>query len=133
VLRASSLILHVGDFTSLSVLSALERLAPVQAVHGNMDDPELRAALPDRRVVEAAGLRIGLVHDAGPVRGRHGRLLGWFPACDVIAYGHTHVAEVVRPGGAWIVNPGSPTERRRSPSHSLAVVRHGAPELVVLD
>jgi hypothetical protein len=133
VLRASSLILHVGDLTSRATLSALELIAPVRAVHGNMDEPELRAELPDRRIVEAEGLRIGLVHDAGPAGGRHERLLGWFPGCDVVAYGHTHVPELARSGGMWIVNPGSPTERRRAPNHSLAVVRGGAPELVVLD
>jgi uncharacterized protein len=132
-LRASTLILHVGDLTSREALAALERIAPVQAVHGNMDEPELRAALPERRVVEADGLRIGLVHDAGPANARHERLLGWFPGCDLLAYGHTHVPELARASAVWIVNPGSPTERRRSPSHSLAVVRDGAPELVVLD
>jgi putative phosphoesterase len=132
-LRASSLILHVGDLTSREALSALELVAPVQAVHGNMDEPALRAELPVRCIVQAEGLRIGLVHDAGPAGGRHERLLGWFPGCDVVAYGHTHVPELARWGGAWIVNPGSPTERRRAPSHSLAVVRAGAPELVLVD
>jgi uncharacterized protein len=123
----------VGDLTSRAALSALELIAPVQAVHGNMDEPELRAELPERRIVEAEGVRIGLVHDAGPAGARHERLLGWFPRCDVVAYGHTHVPELARAGGAWIVNPGSPTERRRAPNHSLAVVRGGAPEIVALD
>jgi predicted phosphodiesterase len=98
-----------------------------------MDEPALRAALPERRVVEAEGLRIGLVHDAGPAGGRHERLLAWFPGCDLVAYGHTHVQEVTRAGAAWILNPGSPTERRRSAGHSLAVVADGVPELVHLD
>jgi uncharacterized protein len=119
--------------TSRAALSTLELIAPVQAVHGNMDESDLRAELPERRIVEAEGLRIGLVHDAGPAGGRHERLRGWFPGCDVVAYGHTHVPELARSGGTWIVNPGSPTERRRSPNHSLAVVRGGAPELVSLD
>ena len=133
MLRASSLILHVGDLTSRSLLDALERLAPVEAIHGNMDEPELRAALPESRVVEAEGLRIGLVHDAGPGGGRHERLLRSFPDCSVVAYGHTHIPEVARKDGVWIVNPGSPTERRRSPDHSLAVIRDGMPELVILE
>jgi uncharacterized protein len=133
VLEAASLLLHVGDLTSRSALSALERIGPVEAVHGNMDEPELRAELPARRIVEAEGLRVGLVHDAGPAAGRHERLHDWFPNCDVIAYGHTHVPEVTRSGTAWIVNPGSPTERRRAPSHSLAVLRDGVPQLVLLD
>jgi predicted phosphodiesterase len=98
-----------------------------------MDEPALRAELPERLVVESEGIRIGLVHDPGPVAGRHDRLLGWFPGCDVVAYGHTHVQELERVGAAWIVSPGSPTERRRSPRHSLARLRDGVPDLVYLD
>lgn len=133
VLRAASLVMHVGDFTSATVLADLEEIAPVAAVHGNMDEPALRALLPGRRVVEAEGVRFALVHDPGPAPGRHERLAGWFPGCAVVAYGHTHIAEVGRVGDTWVVSPGSPTERRRGPSHSLAVVREGVPELVVLD
>lgn len=133
-LRAASLILHVGDLTSRKVLDQLAGYAPVEAVHGNVDEPELVALLPGRRVVETAeGLRIGLVHDGGRAPGRHERLSGWFPGCDVVVYGHTHAPEVVRHRGVWIVNPGSPTERRRSPSHSLAVVQGRDPALVLLD
>ena len=133
VLEAADLVLHVGDFIEASVLAELERFAPVRAVYGNMDDWALRASLPERATVEAAGLRIGLVHDPGPAAGRHERLRGWFPSCDVVAYGHTHVPEVARDGGAWIVNPGSPTERRRAPGHTMAIVHDGRPELVALD
>jgi predicted phosphodiesterase len=94
-----------------------------------MDEATLRQALPAQRVVEAEGLRIGLVHDAGPRQGRHERLRSAFPGCDVIAYGHTHRPEVA-PGDAWILNPGSPTERRRAPAHTMVVIRDGRPELV---
>ncbi|HEX2045044.1 MAG TPA: metallophosphoesterase family protein, partial [Gaiellaceae bacterium] len=114
LLDAADLIVHVGDFTALSVLDDLRRLAPVAAVHGNMDEPALRRALPERLVVEAEGLRIGLVHDAGPARGRHERLVAAFPGCGLVAYGHSHLPEVSRVGETWIVNPGSPTERRRA-------------------
>ena len=108
-------------------------LGPVEAVHGNMDDAEIRGALPARHVVEAGGHRIGLVHDPGPRHGRHERLRAAFPGCDVVAYGHTHVPEAVTDDGVSIVNPGSPTERRRAPSHTMAVIRNGRPELVELD
>ena len=101
-------------------------------VHGNMDDAALCAALPERAVVEAERLRIGLIHDAGPTAGRHERLRGWFPGCDLVAYGHTHQPEATLDEGVWIVNPGSPTERRRSPAHTMAVIRDGRPELVRL-
>ena len=125
--------LHTGDLTTREARSELERLGPpVLAVSGNVDEPTLRASLPERLVVESEGLRIGLVHDAGPSRGRHERLRAWFPGCDVVAYGHTHAPEVAFADGVWIVNPGSPTERRRSPHRSLAVVESGRPRLVTL-
>lgn len=87
-----------------------------------MDDAELRAALPRRRVVEAAGTRIGMVHDAGPRAGREARLTGAFPGCDAVVYGHTHVPQVERGEGVLILNPGSPTERRTAPARAMLVV-----------
>jgi putative phosphoesterase len=122
----------VGDFTAAGVLADLRALGPVQAVHGNMDDPALRAELPARCVVEAEGITIGLVHDGGPAAGRTVRLANAFSGCSVVAYGHSHMPEVAREGHTWIVNPGSPTERRRAPWHSMAVIRRGRPELVRL-
>jgi uncharacterized protein len=118
--------------TAASVLEELEALAPVAAVHGNMDEPALREALPGRLVVDAGGLRIGLVHDAGGATARHSRLLEAFPGCDAIAYGHTHVPELARVGQTWILNPGSPTERRRAPEHTMIVLGGAEPELVSL-
>jgi putative phosphoesterase len=115
------------------VLEELERLAPVQAVHGNMDDATLRAALPERQVVEAEGLRIGLVHDPGPAAGRPERLAAAFTGCDIVAYGHTHVPDKRKAGGTWILNPGSPTERRRARGHTMIVIQDGTPQLIALD
>jgi uncharacterized protein len=112
------------------VLEALRELGPVEAVHGNMDDAALRGVLPRERVVDAEGLRIGLVHDPGPRHGRHERLRAAFPGCDLVAYGHTHLPEAVLDDGVWILNPGSPTERRRAPAHTMAVIRDGFPQLV---
>ena len=94
---------------------------------------ELRRRLPDRTVVEAEGLTIGVVHDAGPAAGRGERLRAAFPGCDLVVYGHSHVPELAHSSGVWILNPGSPTERRRAPSHTMAVVRDGVPELVQLE
>ena len=133
ILVEADLILHLGDFTAASVLEELQRLAPVEAVHGNMDDATLRAALPERRVVETEGLRIGLVHDPGPAPGRHARLAAAFPSCDIVAYGHTHVADMRRAGSVWVLNPGSPTERRRAPGHTMIVLEAGEPEVIALD
>ena len=104
------------------MLEDLAALAPVEAVHGNMDEPALQAALPERRVVEVDDVLIGLVHIPGPSAGREERLVSWFPGCDAVVYGHTHVPQLDRHRGVWIVNPGSPTERRRAPRHSMALL-----------
>jgi putative phosphoesterase len=130
ILRAAELIVHTGDSTARSVLDEMRELGRVEAVHGNMDEPAVREALPARLVVEGDGLRIGVVHSGGPRARREARLRGWFPDCDLIAYGHSHQPEVVSYDGCWIVNPGSPTERRRAPAHTMAVVESGVPRLV---
>lgn len=115
--------LHAGDIVSAGALEELASFGPVKAVMGNMDHVDLHTTLPEQRIVEVEGVRIGLVHDAGPRAGREQRLHAAFPGCAVIVYGHTHVPQLERHGGVWIVNPGSPTERRSSPSHSMAVLR----------
>ena len=114
------------------MLEELEGYGPVTAVQGNMDDSELRRALPLRTTVELEGIRIGLVHDGGPAHGRHERLRELFPDCDLIAYGHSHMPEVSRAAGVWVLNPGSPTERRRAPEHTMVVIRDGEPKLVAV-
>lgn len=128
LLGESDLILHAGDFVSLAVYEELGGLAPVEGVAGNMDEPDLRALLSPRRVVEVDGVRIGMVHDAGPRPGRAERLVEAFPGSSAVIYGHTHVPEATRLGETWILNPGSPTERRSAPSHGMITleVRDGA-------
>ena len=136
-LRAADLILHAGDVVAAGYLEELRALGPVEAVHGNMDDAELRARLPARLVVEAGAVRIGMIHDAGPAAGREGRLAAAFPGCAAVVYGHTHVPQVERRAGVWIFNPGSPTERRRAPPRALLVIdvegEALAPQLIELD
>ena len=132
ILERADFILHTGDFTGASMLAELAALGPLTAVHGNMDEVELKSFLPERVEVEAEGLRIGLVHDAGGTTGRRERLVGVFPRCDVIAYGHTHLPEVTAMGDTWILNPGSPTERRRALEHTMIVLEGGEPTLVSL-
>jgi uncharacterized protein len=132
ILERADFILHTGDFTGLAMLAELAALGPLAAVRGNMDEADLRSLLPERVEVEVEGLRIGLVHDAGGAAGRHERLAGAFPRCDVIAYGHSHVPEVTRVGETWILNPGSPTERRRAREHTMIVLKGGEPTLVSL-
>jgi uncharacterized protein len=136
LLEEADLVLHAGDVVAASVLDDLQSLGPVEAVVGNMDDEALRAALPERRIVEVEAVRIGMVHDAGPRVGREERLRAAFPGCAAIVYGHTHVPQLERRDDAWIVNPGSPTERRAAPTHSMALIRvsDGAlePQLIAL-
>jgi len=137
LIARADLVLHGGDFVRTTVLDELAALAPVEAVHGNIDEPALQALLPERRVVDAGGVRIGMVHDAGPRAGRAERLMLAFPGCAAVVYGHTHQPELTRHGGVWILNPGSPTERRRAPHRSLiALELEGvelSPRLVTLD
>jgi uncharacterized protein len=130
LLQRAELIVHTGDLTAVSVIRELETLAPVACVQGNMDEPAARTLLPTTLVVEHAGLRIGVVHDGGPRRGRHERLVERFPDCHLVAYGHSHQPELARVADCWIVNPGSPTERRRAPTRTMAVVEDGEPRLV---
>jgi uncharacterized protein len=122
-LERADVILHAGDLVAASVLRELESFAPVEAVFGNMDEPALQAELPERRMVEVEDLRIGLVHIPGARAGREERLVSWFPGCDAVVYGHTHAPQLERHRGVWILNPGSPTERRRAPQHSMLVLR----------
>ncbi len=94
----------------------------MEAVYGNMDEAALKAALPKQRVVEVEGARIGMVHIPGPRAGRAARLVARFPDCRAVVYGHTHVPEVAQHEDVWILNPGSPTERRGGPTHAMIVL-----------
>jgi len=134
-LRAADLILHAGDLVAEAFLEELRAVGPpVAAVHGNVDEPALQEALPEELVVEVGEARIGMVHVPGPRAGREERLAARFPACAAVVYGHTHVPQVSRQGDVWILNPGSPTDRRRAPAHTMLVldVRDGRvdPELI---
>lgn len=122
-LRAADLILHAGDLIALSVLSELEALGPpVTAVSGNADRAEVVARLPDRTIVDLGdGVRIGMIHDAGPARGRMDRQRAAFGDCAAVVFGHSHLPlhETSADGAFQLFNPGSPTDRRRQPSHTM--------------
>ena len=136
----ADLLLHAGDFATLTVLRELEAIGPPLAgVHGNVDSDELRRLLPAERVIEAAGARIALTHDAGPRAGRLERMRRRFgDRADALVFGHSHLPLHERAeDGFQIFNPGSPTERRRAPRHTMGVaVAEGAVlrfELVAAD
>jgi putative phosphoesterase len=137
LLRSADLVLHGGDFVSAAFLEDLRALGPpVEGVCGNMDEPALKSALPRERVVEVGGVRIAMVHDAGARAGREARLAARFADCEAVVYGHTHVPQVERFQHLWVLNPGSPTERRRAPVHTMLVLRirgmRITPELLTL-
>jgi putative phosphoesterase len=138
-LHAADLILHAGDLVGAEILDELQALGPpVAAVHGNVDGEAVRRRLPAERVVDADGTRIGMVHDAGPAAGRVARMARRFPDCAAVVFGHSHIPLLERgPDGFQIFNPGSPTDRRRQPRHTMGVADAGggsvAFELVELD
>jgi putative phosphoesterase len=107
--------------STASALAELQAIGPpVRAVHGNVDSAELRARLPERRTVQAEGFRIAMVHDAGPARGRLDRMRRAFPQADAVVFGHSHIPLHERADdGFAIFNPGSPTDRRRQPRHTM--------------
>ena len=121
-LRAADLIIHAGDFSVLSVLRELEALGPpIAAVHGNVDSAEVRAELPAERVVEAGGACVAVVHDAGPAARRLERVRRRFPDADAVVFGHSHIPLHEEQDGFAIFNPGSPTDRRRQPRHTMGL------------
>jgi uncharacterized protein len=121
-MRASDLILHAGDFTYPEILEEIESLGPpVAGVHGNVDTEELRRRLPEARVVDAGGAKIAMVHDAGPAAGRLERMRARFPEADALVFGHSHIPLHEERDGFQIFNPGSPTDRRAQPRHTMGI------------
>ena len=125
LLRGAEAVLHAGDFFALSVLREIDAICPgpIHAVHGNVDEAELRAELPETVEVEFDGVRIAIVHDAGPAKGRLARMRARFPAADAVIFGHSHLPLHEEEEGFQIFNPGSPTERRRAPRHSMGLLK----------
>jgi uncharacterized protein len=121
-IRGAGLLIHAGDFSTAAALEEIAALGPeLVAVHGNVDDAELRRRLPERTVVEVEGARIGVVHDAGPRRGRLARMRRAFADANAVVFGHSHLPLHESEDGFQIFNPGSPTERRRAPSHTMGI------------
>ncbi|MFI9024748.1 metallophosphoesterase family protein [Streptomyces sp. NPDC053560] len=110
-------VLHAGDWVDTATLDLLEaRARRVIGVYGNNDGPELRARLPEVARAELGGLRFGVVHETGAAQSRERRCAERFPDLDVLVFGHSHIPwDTVAPGGLRLLNPGSPTDRRRQP------------------
>ncbi len=130
VLRTADVILHAGDLVHGFVLDELAAHAPVHAVLGN-NDRELTGELPEVTELELAGVRVGMVHDAGRAAGRARRLRERFPSCDVVVFGHSHIpCNETGEDGQLLFNPGSPTERRRQPHRTIGILELDAGAVV---
>lgn len=113
----ADVVIHAGDWVDVATLDLLEeRARRLVGVYGNNDGPELRARLPEVARLRLGGLRFGVVHETGMARGREARCATLHPDLDVLVFGHSHIPWDTRaPGGLRLLNPGSPTDRRRQP------------------
>ena len=123
-LRGADLILHAGDVCTASVLAELAQYAPVVAVVGNNDGPDVADwGATETAEFDLDGLRVAMLHDGGPAAGRLARMRRSFPGADLVVFGHSHIPLDESSGGLRIFNPGSPTDRRRQPHGTLGVLR----------
>ena len=122
-LRTADLILHAGDVCTAPVLDELAAYAPVTAVVGNNDAPDVAAwGAAETAELTVEGLRVAMIHDSGPASGRLARMRARFPAADLVVFGHSHIPLDAASGGFRIFNPGSPTDRRRHPHGTIGVL-----------
>jgi putative phosphoesterase len=114
---AADLVIHAGDWVDVALLDALGARAPMLVgVYGNNDGPALRARLPEVAYLTVHGVRLAVVHETGSATGREARCAARFPGTDVLVFGHSHIPwDTVAPTGLRLLNPGSPTDRRRQP------------------
>ena len=133
--EAADLVVHAGDWVEASVLDDLLQYGPVLGVWGNNDGADLRSRLPEvaRQTIE--GVRFGVVHETGPAQGRESRMDAAYPDLDVLVFGHSHIPwDTTTAHGLRLLNPGSPTDRRRQPVGTFLTltVANGALRDVVL-
>ncbi|WP_330309422.1 MULTISPECIES: metallophosphoesterase [unclassified Streptomyces] len=128
-LPLADVVIHAGDWVDTATLDLLEdRSRRVLGVYGNNDGPALRARLPEVARADLGGLRFGVVHETGAAQGRERRCAERFPDLDVLVFGHSHIPwDTTAPTGLRLLNPGSPTDRRRQPhcTYMTATVAEG--------
>ncbi|MBA2535122.1 MAG: metallophosphoesterase family protein [Rubrobacter sp.] len=120
-LQRADLILHAGDLMDPTLLEELTTYAPTRAVLGNLDPP--KAGMPETLLFEFGGAGVAMVHDSGPRKGRRSRMKRRFPDARVVVFGHSHIPWLDDEDGLLLLNPGSPTDRRRQPNHTFALLR----------
>ena len=120
-LQRADLILHAGDLMDPALLEGLAAYAPTRAVRGNLDPPE--AGLPETLEFEFGGARVAIIHDSGTKRGRRSRMQRRFPGARVVVFGHSHIPWLEDQDGLLLLNPGSPTDRRKQPTHTFGLLR----------
>ncbi len=128
-LPRADVVFHAGDWVDAATLDLLEeRSHRLIGVYGNNDGPDLRARLPEVAHADLGGLRFAVVHETGPAQGRETRCAARYPDTDVLVFGHSHIPwDTTAPTGLRLLNPGSPTDRRRQPrcTYMTAVVTDG--------
>lgn len=123
--ESADVVFHAGDWVEAELLNQLEgRCRSLVAVYGNNDGPELRARLPETAYVTLDGVRFAVVHETGQAKGREQRCEALYPQADVLVFGHSHIPwDTTAPGGLRLLNPGSPTDRRRQPACTYMTAR----------
>jgi putative phosphoesterase len=131
----ADLVVHAGDWVAESLLDALRaRAVRLLGCWGNNDGPGLRARLPEIGYADLDGLRLGVVHETGSASGREARCAVRFPDLDVLVFGHSHIPwDTTTDSGLRLLNPGSPTDRRRQPNPTYLTARVHAGRLVDVD
>jgi putative phosphoesterase len=117
-LERADLILHAGDLMDPALLDELAGYAPARAVRGNLDPPDL----PETLEFGFGGIGVAMIHDSGRRQGRRRRLQRRFPEARVVIFGHSHIPFLEDACGLMLLNPGSPTDRRRQPRHTFALL-----------
>jgi len=125
IFRGVDLILHAGDIVELSVLDKLRTIAPVEAVAGNMDDLEVLARLPQKKILTLGRYRVGLIHGKYKMDVQKEMVRKEFDCVDLIVYGHSHTPFWGQIDGVYFLNPGSPTDKRHAPYNSVALLEIG--------
>ena len=130
-IETADLVVHAGDWVDVRLLDALElRARRLVGVIGNNDGPALRARMPEVARIEIDGVGVAVVHETGAAAGREARLDAAFPDTDVLVFGHSHIPwDTVSPAGMRLLNPGSPTDRRRQPRATFMTALAGDGEL----